>query len=220
MNTKEATSSKRHMKDNNGSSNFIGRLFANFKTTTSTQPFKEYPVDLSKYKQRLQHKRTSGSNEPEPNGSPEHSVIQISEMLLGSKDNFYIYDRDLSGDLLERTNHVNLLDDISYFIKANKNRRIEIIVDPDTRTDEKWLSKLREIGDNRIEVFRLDTKRLPSGKTIDDVPYFVVNDNKGYRQEDRNEEMLREAFCNFNNEIKSKKFIEIFNVLKEISSPI
>lgn len=133
------------------------------------------------------------------NGNENDTTVVLHELLEDTVNHFYIYDRDLSGDLLKNTKIVNLLDKFKDF-SSNKNHLIEIIIDDEEKSDKTLVEQLNAISseNKNIRIYKIEPNKLKEAKDeITLYPYFAVTDNDSYRFEDRKDILSREAIFNF-----------------------
>lgn len=159
------------------------------------------------------------------NGTLDHTNIIFAAIANNSKGNILIYDRDLSGDILDQEDGINLIKDFENFLVRSKSATIEIIIDPDTEINEQVKRKLKSIeGHERIKLSKLNAEVLENKRDLyNRVPYFATGDTS-YRIEqkflDNVENKTRSAFGNFNDTEMVTSLSNLFEKLKKASTPL
>lgn len=149
------------------------------------------------------------------NGTSAHTSIILSEMLKNGQEDFIIYDRDLSGDLLLRNGDTTLFDDVKKFLE-NGQRQIQIIIDPRAEISAEVNEKLRSLpSTSKLKMFQLNESLLESNNDLKDAPYFAVSDNRAFRVEEKMDVGGREAIVSFNDSDMSNDLTSLFSKLKK-----
>ncbi|OFX38378.1 MAG: hypothetical protein A2X08_16355 [Bacteroidetes bacterium GWA2_32_17] len=148
------------------------------------------------------------------NSSRNHAAIVVSTMLKYSKDEFRIYDNNLSGDIADKF--------YQFYINLNKfveiGKFIKIVVDDISDFNCEIYKKLKVLHSthpNKVflaisdKIFRDNIFKLYKSNLN-----FAIGDKKSFRLEEINVNKKieeRKAFCCFNNDKYPNQLINIFD---------
>jgi hypothetical protein len=175
---------------------------------------------MNDYEKMIVEAAKSNSSELISNHTKNHTKVILENMVENATQNVLIYDRDLSGDLLNLDDK-KLLRQFQAFLESDSNRTIEIIVDPSQNHNDTVVEELKKMKNKSLKIFQLNMANL---KKIDreyvDIPYFSVSDNKAYRLEVKGTSKARNAVASFNDPEMGQSLAAIFQSLKSVSEPI
>lgn len=177
--------------------------------------------NLSEYKEWVNHAASSNSNEVIGNASGIHATMVLDATLKNSRSFFYIYDCNITGDLLRRKRKISLFDDFKEFLAEDPKREIRIIVDSEGKVDSEVRKKLESLGD-RLSMFRLNKEELTSQNVdMDNVSYFSVSD-RGVRMQPKVSRGLfkRKAVALFGDQERIDSLKNAFVQLESKSTPL
>lgn len=175
--------------------------------------------ELKEYSSHLEFLANSNSEFVFPNKDDKHAAIAISKILKYSKNDFILFDNDLSGDVTKNEQVESFEKSLFGFISRYGNVRIVVekkYNKEETSKLEDLLLNLSEIFPEQIEVRHASPEFKSKIKEIyNENISFVVGDNNKFRLElqgkDDNCEITREATCSFNNRKLPKKINGVFN---------
>lgn len=157
------------------------------------------------------------------NSDKEHCSDVLFNMIKTSDEDVLIYDRDLSGDLLDHNSKNNLFIEFENYLKNSRGRRIEVIIPEEATIDQNLVAKLKKAsGGNKniFSIYQIDSKKICEKPSLKTSPFFAVSDSRATRIEKvRKFSDHREAFYNFNNHV-APKYVEVFKKLRAVSSPL
>lgn len=199
----------------------FGNVLDKFRQKKSS---KNAVVNYNEYKKKVEKAAKENSPEVITNGTAEHTNVLLSNTLSQGRESVLIYDRDISGDLLEKEGDIDLFNDFKKFLDGDSKRTIQIIIDPGEKVKEELISKLKNLvkDEKRIQIFKLNAEALSEkNQDLNDIPYFFVGDEEKYRIEPKTRfTQSRKAFASMHNEILGKSLTRLFNNLRKVSEPI
>ena len=139
-----------------------------------------------------------------PNSNASHASIVISELINQTEKEIFIYDKDISGDLVGLNPEIL----INLESKAKKKVKINIVVD----NIDNMNNKLKELLDkyDNIQLKIADNSFV--SRIIDNLGglyYFTLCDNVKFRLESSKEN--RKAICSFNESYYTSILTKILN---------
>ena len=165
-------------------------------------------LDLDNYRKSIEILAKTESKLIFKNSNSQHASIVLSNLINTSKDNVFIYDNDLSGDIGGHSEE--LLTSIIEFVKSKRILKIVINELGGENYFQDRLLELKERFANFLnisiasEAFKQSIKKQ-FGVDLN----FAVGDKSKFRIEhDANGE--RKAFCSFNNTEYSKMINQLF----------
>ncbi|MDD7887873.1 hypothetical protein [Flavivirga sp. 57AJ16] len=175
--------------------------------------------ELEEYSRDLEFLAKNNSEVIFPNRDHKHAAIAMSKILKYSKNDFILFDNDLSGDVTQNEQVESFREALFEFIGRNGSIRIvagKKYNNGETSELENYLSNLTQIFPERIEVKHASLEFKSKIKEIyNENISFVVGDNNKFRLElqgnDDNCEITREATCSFNNKRLPEKINSVFN---------
>lgn len=137
--------------------------------------------------------------------SEEHAAIVYKHLFEQTSNEIYIYDKDLSGDLLRKENgSLELLQKIilDYSIKI-----VFVLEDIEEIIDE--IEPLLVYAENVFFVEETEKFKQELKNILDGDYFFAVADKSMFRLELQNDGS-RGAICSYNNETYSNRLLEVF----------
>lgn len=174
--------------------------------TTSSLKFTEDEID--DFRDIVSESAKKRSDQLIPTPTPQHAAIVYKHLIEEVQNDIFIYDKDLSGDLL------SLEEGSIELLKSKIKGDIKIVFVLDNRDDIIYeLIPLFEKSQNVLfgdatEDFRKNVKNI-----LGEDYYFAVADKSMFRLE-LQQDGSRSAICSFNNEVYSKRLLEAFNSIK------
>ncbi len=149
------------------------------------------------------------------NSSKEHAIEVFTALVDNAQHELKIYDRDISGDLLNEEHVNNLKSKFQNFVKSGNNKRI-VILAPVAGKNDQLINDLENIAPGKISVVLIPDQLENQLSSV--IPfYFAVNDCNSFRIEKRRDtnDPSREARFAFNDENVGRYLNETFDDIKE-----
>jgi hypothetical protein len=119
------------------------------------------------------------------NSSKEHAIEVFSALVDNAIDVIKIYDRDISGDLLNEDHVKNLRLKFQNFVQLGDNKRVEILA-PKAGKNDNLIKDLEIFAPGKISVHLIPDELEMELSNV--LPfYFAVNDANSFRLERRKE---------------------------------
>lgn len=148
------------------------------------------------------------------NSSHDHAAVVLTLMMKYSKEEFCIYDNDLSGDIADQ--YEGFYEELDKHILNNK--KINIVIDNHNQEKTEIYLKLNTLKasyPDLVNVRRSDDNFKSAVKSIFNIPLnFSFSDTNAYRIEEISEGIdvdNRKAFCCFNKPEVSNRLKSIFD---------
>jgi len=170
---------------------------------------------LNDYSKWLDILAKSNSTQVFPNKDHRHAAIAISKILKYSRNSFFLYDDNLSGDISTHNEIESLDSSLIEFI--SRGGKVKIVIGDksskgETSDFENDLSILSTVFSDQIEVklasdqFKSQVKDI-YGNHIN----FTIGDNNKFRLEHIDTERKASAECSFNNREIVREISSVFN---------
>jgi hypothetical protein len=180
------------------------------------------PSFMKSFKERVDVMGITRQPVDENNDSHEHANLVLAKMLNLGDPQFLMFDRDLSGDLLDRKDGVNLYQEIEGYLQTGKEIQIIIPAAGKEGSNENVISRLHELSKKyKLQLFEVSNESLKrifkdDGKFV---PFFAVS-GVSYREETDFKLNDRRAKFSFNNVTTSARLTSLFSEIRNLSTPI
>lgn len=165
--------------------------------------------NISEYKSAVEYMAENNKKLIFANPSAQHASIVLSTMIKHADANVFIYDQDLSGDVINLNDE--FIPNLKNFLDAGK--KITFILENKHLIAQKLVDVF---SDKNVKIIEADNRFKETVKSkLGNNFYFAIADKSKFRIE--SSENNRKAFCSFNNSEYPEILIEILKENKIIS---